>query len=151
MQKCRQLLGRSIPARAPVAVHAKAKANRINFLSHNFSTTKLLVRFLDRLFRSRLFLSFRSFRRVASCGFFLLFGSSFRFLFRLSSLACLYLNLVGEYDSNMTGPLQNAAGAAPGTRHDPLECRALAHNRFLSDQSVRLKVSVVLGIGDRTF
>src|SRR5438874_1536025 len=36
MQKFRQLLRRRIPARAPVAVHAQAEANRINFLSHKF-------------------------------------------------------------------------------------------------------------------
>src|SRR6266480_480917 len=45
MQKRRQLLRRGVPARAPVAIHTKAKSNWINFLSH-----KLLFRFLSRRF-----------------------------------------------------------------------------------------------------
>src|SRR4029450_11724145 len=112
---------------------------------------KLLVRFPGRLFRSRLLLSLRLFGRVASCGFFPLLGPLFRFLFRLSSLACFNFNFVRKHDSNMTGPLQNPARATPGTRHDPLERRAFAYDRFFYDQSVRLEVCVVLGISDRTF
>src|SRR5438552_2524384 len=75
----------------------------------------------------------------------------FRFLFRPSGLACLNFNFVRKHDSNMTGPLQNPARATPGTRHNPLERRTFAYNRFFYDQPVRLEVCVVLGISDRTF
>src|SRR5437867_13420089 len=49
----------------------------------------------------------------------------------------------------MTGPLQNPAGATPGTRHDPLERWAFAYDRFFHDQSVRFEIGIVLGISDR--
>src|SRR5205814_10663325 len=75
MQKRRQLLRRGVPARAPVAIHTKAKSNWINFLSH-----KLLFRSLSR----RFFFLWRFFRGCRFLGGFTdycVFSRLFLFLF----------------------------------------------------------------------
>ena len=95
---------------------------------------QLLLRFLGRLFRWRLFFGCRFFGRFP--GFYFLFlplGPLFRFLFRFSGLTSLNLRLVGQHDANVTGPLQNPARAATSTRHDPLERGAFTYHGLFYD------------------
>src|SRR5438045_8110385 len=87
MQKFRQLLRRRIPARAPVAVHAQAEANRINFLSHKFICSISCLPFsLAAFSRPSRFRACRQLRLLS-------FSRPYVSLFFLPFSFCLFLSL----------------------------------------------------------
>ncbi len=50
----------------------------------------------------------------------------------------------------MAGPFANGTGAAASLGLKALGCRTFAHNRFLDDQVLDVKIVIIFGIGHGT-